>query len=69
MAYVSNEIKNLVLAMSSNTKFFVNTVLPTYSKAEINALISQIKNELASQLMDEDDQDALYILQLTLENA
>ncbi|MCQ2257623.1 MAG: hypothetical protein MJZ41_06465 [Bacteroidaceae bacterium] len=69
MAYVSTEIKNLVAIFSNNAALFATMVLPMYSAAELQGLISSTKFELQNQMMDEDDADTLFSFQLTLENA
>ena len=69
MAYVSKEIKNLVANFSNSAALFATMVLPMYSAAELQGLISSIKFELKNQIMDDDDADTLYLFQLTLENA
>ncbi len=69
MAYVSTEIKNLVLAMTSNPAFFSQNIVSIYSEAELQAIYKDIKFELSAQIMDEDDADMLYLLQLTLQNS
>lgn len=67
MAYVSTEIKNLVSMMNNSSSFF-NDLLAHATKELLNKFISEIKMELASQLMDEDDADTLFLLQLRIQN-
>lgn len=67
MEYVSTEIKNLVYMMNNNSEMFEG-FLRHGTKELFEHLIKSIKFELSSQLMDEDDADTLFILQLTLSN-
>ena len=68
MAYVSTEVKNLIKVMNYNTQAF-NTLLTSYSFAELTSLIKSVKFELANQLMDEEDADTLMLFILRLTNA
>lgn len=67
MAYVSTEIKNLVSMMINNSSLF-NNLLAHATKELLNKFIAEIKMELASQIMDEDDADTLFLLQLRIQN-
>lgn len=67
MAYVSTEIKNLVDMMTTSPAFF-NLILAKATKELLEMFISEIKFELSSQMMDEDDADTLFLLQLRLTN-
>lgn len=67
MAYVSTEIQNLVYVMNNRPSYFKD-VLAHATKELLQQLIEEIKFELSSQLMDEDDADTLFLLQLILTN-
>lgn len=67
MAYVSTEIKHLVDMMTTSPAFF-NLILAKATKELLEMFISEIKFELSSQMMDEDDADTLFLLQLRLTN-
>lgn len=67
MEYVSTEIKNLVFMMNNNSNMFEG-ILRHGTKDLFEHLILSIKTELASQLMDDDDADSLFLLQLRLTN-
>ena len=69
MAFVSTEIRNLVKIMVNNPATVIASLLSIYTTAEILSLIDEAKFELANTIMNEEDSDRLYELQLNLENA
>lgn len=67
MAYVSQNVAYLVSVMNTNPNLF-NVILVNGNAELLQMYISQVKLELSSQLMDEDDADTLFLLQLKIQN-